>query len=231
MNTELLTTVTLYNKTHFVSKYLKFIKSRTTAKEKYMTHLHHILPKAVDFFPEFTNLTMHKWNGVHLTVREHFIAHKLLHMAFPGSSQTLAFYNMSNILDKKNSRAYQDARKHHISSLHVLHKSSSRNAAISKALKGKSKSAEHIAKLVGHEVTESTREKLRNANLGKIATAESKAKMSASRLGKSRGAHSEEGKKNISNAKKNKKWFTDGLIEKQFDTAPDSTWNPGRKPK
>lgn len=38
--------------------------------------LHHILPRSV--YPEFVNFKKYKWNGVLLTAREHFVAHKLL---------------------------------------------------------------------------------------------------------------------------------------------------------
>lgn len=38
--------------------------------------LHHIIPKSIA--PEFANLRKHPWNGVLLTAKEHFLAHRLL---------------------------------------------------------------------------------------------------------------------------------------------------------
>lgn len=55
-------------------------ENRKKTNPKLITHnyyeLHHILPRSV--YPEFVNLKKYKWNGVLLTAREHFIAHKLL---------------------------------------------------------------------------------------------------------------------------------------------------------
>lgn len=231
MSIALLTTVTLYNNPYYVSKYMSFILARlSNTKIKYQTHYHHILPKASDFFPEYKSLKEHPWNGVHLTAREHFIAHRLLHKAFPGSSQSIAFFNMANICGKTNSRAYAEARQHQIASLSKIHSSSNRNAKISAALSGKAKSAEHVAKLIGHVVTNATRQKLREANIGKKASAESKEKMSAARLGKKKSPCSEQGRANIALAAKtrNTKWFNNGVESKMCVNAPDKSWVPGR---
>lgn len=55
-------------------------ENRKKTNPKLITHvyyeLHHILPRSI--YPEFINLKKYKWNGVLLTAREHFIAHKLL---------------------------------------------------------------------------------------------------------------------------------------------------------
>lgn len=231
MNINLLTSVKLYNNPHYVSRYLSFILARTgNPRVKYQTHYHHILPKAADFFPEFKSLKDHPWNGVHLTIREHFIAHRLLHKAFPGSSQSIAFFNMANICGKTHSRAYKDARQRQIASLAKLHASPERNAKISASLSGRQKTAEHIAKLVGHEVALSTRQKLRDANLGKKASAEAKQKMSLSRTGKKKGPLSAATRATISASKKacGARWFTNGTESKMFAVAPDSSWSLGR---
>lgn len=232
------TTTSLYTNGHFLSRYVKFVLSRANAKIKYQTHFHHILPKAKDLFPEYKDLKLHPWNGVHLTIREHYIAHRLLHLAFPGSSQTLAFYNMSNILKINNSKAYYFAKETHIASLKKLHASPERNAKISKALTGKKKSKEHVAKLVGHEVTAETREKLRKANLGKVRTEESKAKQQRTRA--ERGIKggvilSEESRAKMSETKQKekRKWYNNGQVSKSFtihNPPPDQSWVLGRLP-
>jgi hypothetical protein len=72
---------------------------------------------------------------------------------------------------------------------------------ISEKLKGKPKTKEHIAKLVGHIVTDETREKLRNHNLGKSASIATKQKMSQSRIGKTKAPMSIASKLNIAASK------------------------------
>jgi hypothetical protein len=228
----LLARTTLYHNPHFLSRYLSFISSRPIrGRIKYETHYHHILPKAPDFFPQFKDLRQFPWNGIHLIAREHFIAHRLLHKAFPGSTQSIAFFNMANICGKTNSRAYKESLKFQLDSLKMLHASPTRNAKISAALTGRPKSKEHIAKLTGHTVSEETREKLRLHNLGKTASIESREKMSASRLGKKRGAHSESGKEHISAAKRGSKWYNNGTVAKQSKVDLGTGWVQGRLPK
>jgi group I intron endonuclease len=73
-------------------------------------------------------------------------------------------------------------------------RSEASRARTSAALKGKPKSPEHIAKMIGHPVSEETRQKLRDAHLGMTASDETKAKMSESQTGRT---HSEETKAKI----------------------------------
>lgn len=51
------------------------MENRKKGKDVYY-ELHHIIPKSI--LPEYTDLTKHKWNGVLLTPKEHFIVHRLL---------------------------------------------------------------------------------------------------------------------------------------------------------
>lgn len=51
-------------------------KTKPDSSDHIYYELHHILPRSI--YPEFVNLKAHKWNGVLLTAREHFICHKLL---------------------------------------------------------------------------------------------------------------------------------------------------------
>lgn len=63
------------------NKYFRWYRSivensvERNRNEKY-TENHHILPGSI--FPEFSDLSKHKWNNAKLTFREHFIAHRLL---------------------------------------------------------------------------------------------------------------------------------------------------------
>ena len=177
----------VYKNEYYIRKYIKFITSRKTTYEKFKTVNHHILPKSKQFFPQFKNLNEHCWNLSILTNREHFIAHKMLHLAFPGSSMSIAFFNMSNIQGNTNSKIYEKSKYFQSLNNKIITQCPIRNAKISKALTGKPKSAEHIAKLKGHIVSDETKIKLRNANLGKKHTAISKSKMSESRKGRAGG--------------------------------------------
>lgn len=215
---------------YMIQRYLKFISSRPGVHIPGKTHLHHILPKASDFYPEYRLISDHPWNGIHLTHREHFIAHWMLARAFPNTSQTRAFYYMVNNLGKRRSRLYESARQYHREKVIEMTQDPERNRRISESLKGVAKSPEHIAKLQGHDVSAETREKLRQANLGKTHTAESRQKMSSTRTGKRRQPHNEEGRKNISEAKKaqKKKWFNNGVESKLMSAPIDDTWVIGR---
>ena len=147
MNTEILLERTT-NKKYIIQRYLNFIKSRKNVKITGY-HAHHILPKAIDFYPEYKNLKEHQWNCVFLSPREHYIAHWMLAVAFPKSTQSLAFYRMSNMISKFSSKQYEISKKEHIEKLKLMTQSPERNSKISKALSGVPKSAEHRLKLGG----------------------------------------------------------------------------------
>lgn len=182
---------------HYLNRYIKFISSREGKMIKGVTHLHHILPKAKDMFPQFKDLNKFAWNGIHLTLREHFVAHWLLSKIFPGTSQGRAFYHMTNILNKRRSRDYEEAKQNHIAVVSRITQDPIRNKKISDKLKGKPKSPEHIQSLIGHVVTAETREKLRAANLGKKLSDEQRKQMSISRKGRLRSKNSLNSKINI----------------------------------
>lgn len=199
---------------HYLNRYCKLIE---LFKDQNIStgYTHHICPKAKDMFPEYSNLTSNSWNKIRVTARQHFILHWVLAKAFPGTSQTLAFFYMTNTLKKRRGKDYQIARDKQIEIARLSCKNPERNAKISAALKGKPKSAEHIASMIGHVVTEETRQKLREANLGKKHTEESKQKMSESRTGKTKKPLSAESKQNIAKSKMQNKLQTPRGI---FDT-------------
>lgn len=217
---------------HYIKRYISFIlkmQTRILAND-IKTHKHHILPKAKDMFPEYANLTENKWNSIMLTHREHFIAHMILNKAFSGSSQTLAFYNMTRCFSLKSGKMYEKLKGDFTDMMGIINKNPNRCANISKALKGKPKSDSHIKKLMGHEVTQETREKLRQHNLGKKHSEESKLKMSISRTGKKRGPNKIEANKKCSETKRsqNLKWYNNGIEAKQMVDPIDETWVLGR---
>lgn len=77
MSIEYIYNLNLKNNNHYVKKYITFILNRSNRilLNDEHTHYHHILPKAKDFFPEYKNLKIYQWNGILLTLREHYIAH------------------------------------------------------------------------------------------------------------------------------------------------------------
>jgi hypothetical protein len=83
------------------------------------TEDHHICPKALDMFPEYTSFKENPWNKAALSYRQHLIAHKMLHKAY-GGSQTMALWSMLNIDAgnemRVNSKFY-DALRHQFTSL------------------------------------------------------------------------------------------------------------------
>ena len=109
---------TIPHNPHYLNRYAKFIAAtKQPTRSKNVTEAHHICPKGL--FPEFTNLTKHKWNVAHLTYRQHFIAHWLLWKAFPQQfSLAYAFCAMhtqfnqfQNRKQHKQSRAYAIAKQ------------------------------------------------------------------------------------------------------------------------
>jgi hypothetical protein len=115
---------------------------------------HHIVPKSEGGLDTEENI-------VKLTAREHFLAHWLLYRIDPeNSSRAYSFWRMCRGRGKVvpenwivvSSRVYEEARLAH-------------SKAISKQLKGRKKTAEHITKVA-------------EANKGKKRTQEAKTKMS-----------------------------------------------------
>lgn len=99
------------NKIHHILRYIKFINSlKNQPKQKGLTEHHHILPKCKGMFPEYKSLYKNPWNGVHLTQRQHFIAHWMLHNIF-GDTQTRAFWLMCKSRKRIPSKLYESVKK------------------------------------------------------------------------------------------------------------------------
>lgn len=92
----------------WATRYIKFVKRFGNTGG---TVRHHFLPKAKDFWPEYTDLNEHSWNCILFTERQHFIAHWMLWKAF-GGSQTSAFFAMKNKNGERlNSKTYEVLRE------------------------------------------------------------------------------------------------------------------------
>ena len=79
-----------------LEQYIQFCCEKALNKRvKGKTALHHILPKKL--FPEYSDLSNNKWNGVHLLYSDHYIAHSLLHEAIDNISISYAWFTMNNM--------------------------------------------------------------------------------------------------------------------------------------
>ena len=89
---------------HYLQRYIKFISSyKLNKKVKHKTEYHHILPRSL--FPEFSDLEINSWNGVHLTKQQHFIAHWILWKSYPeNQSMKHAFWSMCIWIDESQKR-------------------------------------------------------------------------------------------------------------------------------
>ena len=101
---------TIPNNTHYLNRYIRFIYYCVNYNKcNFGYELHHICPKSKNMFPEYTDLKINPWNGVELSLRQHFIAHHILWKAY-GGDMTIAFKGMNNFgryENKLNSKTYQ----------------------------------------------------------------------------------------------------------------------------
>ena len=85
---------------HYLKRYYSFIEwcrlINTTSDEDFgYTENHHILPKALKLFPEYSSFVAYPDNRIRLTGRQHTVAHHLLARAYPGTGMVLAYLRLS----------------------------------------------------------------------------------------------------------------------------------------
>lgn len=91
--------------------------------------------KAKDLFPEYKKIKDFPWNNIHLTRRQHWVAHWILAKAY-GNSQSIAFYRMTKKSNKRlTSKVYNQFRKEVCDIISI--NNSRPNPGVSKAKKGK----------------------------------------------------------------------------------------------
>lgn len=78
---------------HYLKRYVNYISRMLQVNKDDYVEAHHICPKAIDLFPEYTKFSDFPWNKVYLTPRQHIIAHLILWKTY-GNSQTVAIDNM-----------------------------------------------------------------------------------------------------------------------------------------
>lgn len=156
---------------HHYSRYTRFIDSLRGQSVDGYAEVHHIVPRSLGGSDDADNL-------IQLTARQHFIAHWMLARAMGGSAAR-AFFMMSNFgkYGQVNSATYEIARQEY---------------------------AEQVSKQLKKRpnvplFTDSHREKLRQAKLGRKLSDETKRKVGEAQRGRKL---SEETRKRISEAKK-----------------------------
>lgn len=213
--------------THYLKKYINFIKGckqKNVDIEGYVEH-HHICPKCL--FPEYKKLSENKWNGIHLTARQHFIAHWILWKTYPSSKLCFAFYSMCNYKNhrissivyeklKKQSSINKSMFRHSEKTKQKMRKNHRDVSGENNPMYGTSRCGEENP-FWGCKHSEETKQKIsknharlsgeNNPNFGKTGencpwfgrkhTEETKQKMSKSKKGKKRGPMSEEHKQKI----------------------------------
>lgn len=155
-------------------------------KLKVITEKHHILPKGKYLFPQFKSLKEHPWNGVLLTLREHYVCHLLLTKMTVGDAKRACIYGLmrfSSGRDKCSSHQYEKAK--------TLFRLARKGCPSS--LKGQP----------GRKWSDE--EKQRHSEKMKLVmnSEETKKRCSAAKIGKPGPAISEEHRRAISNAQRN----------------------------
>ena len=146
---------------HFLSRYLNFIEYCREKNDKntlQYKELHHICPKGKTFFPEFSNLKENSWNGIYLTGRQHFIAHKILAKTYPNTMMVMAYLRMMNSTSKRvdikfTSKEYENAKIEFIKVHSETHKEWHKNNAHPRGNLGKTRkrTKEQNEKFIGEK--------------------------------------------------------------------------------
>jgi len=89
-------------------KLLKRIKLPRKHPDFIYYEQHHILPQSI--FPKFKDLKYHKWNGILLTPKEHFICHMLLLKHFKCINDKNAEIRMSKAMKALNNSGHYNSK-------------------------------------------------------------------------------------------------------------------------
>jgi hypothetical protein len=130
---------------------------------------HHIIPRCLGGTDDIDNL-------VDLTAREHFVIHKLLCMIYPNNNKLFYAYRMMAVqpINSKTERTYTISN-HEYERLRIEY---SNRMSLDK--KGK----KYGTGMSGVSHTNTSKEKIRTANLGKVISNETKQKMREAQVGK-----------------------------------------------
>lgn len=103
---------------HFINNkytewYWAIIKNASVRQKPKRTEQHHVLPKGNYMFPEFASLKLYPWNRSYLTLREHFICHRLLVKMTTGKAKLSCAYGLkrlAGVQPKFSSKQYEIAK-------------------------------------------------------------------------------------------------------------------------
>lgn len=157
------------------SRYIKFIDSLKSQVVEGYSEKHHIIPKSLGGTDSKDNLII-------LTARQHYVAHWILARALGGSAAR-AFFMMSNFgrYGKTNSKTYDIAREEY-SKLASEQMQGRIMPPVSDATKEKQRQAK-----LGRKLSPEHIEKVRLASTGRFVSEETKRKVSEAKKGKSNG--------------------------------------------
>lgn len=155
-------------------------------------HIHHIQPKSMGGSNNKTNL-------VKLTYREHFVIHHLLYKIHKTQKMACAFHFMS--IDKYNYSQKLSSKEYALlcesKSRKGMKHSEETKLKMSKSRKGRFGGKNHPQ--WGKPMSEKTKEKLRQANIGKVIPKEQIEKSRLTQLGKPK--HTKEWKSTMSKSR------------------------------
>lgn len=160
---------------HYHSRYEKFIASLQGHRIDGYYELHHIVPRSLGGSNDKSNL-------IALTARQHYVAHWMLAKA-SGGSAARAFFMMSNFgrYGSVNSTTYEKARKEYSKLVSVQMKSRP-PYVITEPTRQKMREAK-----LGKPLSESVKHKLSLAQVGRVYDDAFRQKVSESRRGKGNG--------------------------------------------
>ena len=161
---------------HHYSRYKRFMDALKGQSVDGYCEVHHIVPRSLGGSDDVDNL-------IRLTARQHFVAHWMLARALGGSASR-AFFMMSNFgkYGKVNSTTYAIARQEYAEQVSQQLKGKPSQCPFSEETKQKMREAK-----LGRSLREETKQKLRIAMLGQKRGPEFAAKVSAAKRGKSNG--------------------------------------------
>lgn len=161
---------------HHYNRYTQFIGSLHGQSVDGYAEVHHIVPRSLGGSNDADNL-------IRLTARQHFVAHWMLARALGGSAAR-AFFMMSNFgrYGQVNSTTYAIARQEYAEQVSQQLKGKPSQCPFSEETKQKMREAK-----LGRSLREETKQKLRIAMLGQKRGPEFAAKVSEAKRGRSNG--------------------------------------------
>jgi hypothetical protein len=184
---------------------------------------HHIIPQSIGGSNKKINL-------VNLTAREHFICHRMLTKFLVGESKMKMSFAMFMMVTNRNkhqlkrhtvtSRLYEIIKKE----MAIAQSMPEHRAKISRACKGR------VAPNKGIPMSNEQKEKLRQINLGKTVSEETKKKISAKQKGSTRNITPEwRANMNLAGLKKGQGWNKGKKMPPEFGAKISALMTPERR--